>query len=416
MYVQRGLAGLREPARIAYLVNQYPKVSHSFVRREIRAIEGEAFEVSRVSVRGWDGELVDPEDLDERSRTRFVLQGGAIPLLLAAIRTALLSPIKFARTVALAVRMSRGSDRPLLVHLAYVAEACIVLAWVEEARVQHVHAHFGTNPAELAALVHTLGGPTYSFTVHGPEEFDKPIGLHLGEKIQRAAFVVGVSSFGASQLRRWADPGQWSKIHVVRCGLDEAFHDTVAASDPSGDRLVCVGRLCEQKGQLLLIAAAAELARRGRNFQLVLAGDGELRGQIEALITHHGLGDKVRITGWISSAQVRDEILASRAMVLPSFAEGLPVVIMEAFALRRPVISTYVAGIPELVRPGENGWLVPAGDVEELSDAMEKALDTPELDLAAMGEKGRERVAQRHSARIEAGKLALHFREAMASR
>ena len=136
---------------------------------------------------------------------------------------------------------------------------------------------------------------------------------------------------------------------------------------PAARRLVCVGRLCEQKGQLLLVEAAHRLTAQGVDFELVLAGDGEMRGAIEALITHHNLQGRVRITGWISGEQVRNEILAARALVLPSFAEGLPVVIMEAMALRRPVISTFVAGIPELVRPGEHGWLVPAGDVEALA-------------------------------------------------
>ena len=147
-----------------------------------------------------------------------------------------------------------------------------------------------------------------------------------------------------------------------------------------------------RKGQLLLIEAAQRLAARGVDFELVLAGDGEMRAEIEALIARHNLQAQVRITGWISSDQVRDEILAARALVLPSFAEGLPVVIMEAMALRRPVISTFVAGIPELVQPGEHGWLVPAGDVEALAEAMQACLDAPVDMLARMGEAAHERV------------------------
>lgn len=403
------------PLRIAYLVNHYPKVSHSFVRREIRALEDEGIEVLRVSVRGWDGELVDQEDLQERERTRFVLQNGPLPLLAATIRAAARSPRRFARAFALALRTGRHSDRPLPIHLIYLTEACRVLAWLEEAKVQHVHAHFGTNPAELAMLIRALGGPTYSFTVHGPEEFDKPLALHLAEKIGRAAFVVGVSSFCSSQLRRWVDQDQWLKIRVVHCGLDEKFYYDAHASPPSGNRLVCVGRLCEQKGQLLLVMAAAELVRRGRDFELVLAGDGEMRGEIEALVTRCGIQGRVRITGWLSGERVREEILAGRALVLPSFAEGLPVVIMEAMALRRPVLSTYVAGIPELVLPGQTGWLVPAGDVEQLADAMDSILSTPDSELAKMGIEARQRVVNRHSIHTEAQKLAAHFRDAIDS-
>jgi colanic acid/amylovoran biosynthesis glycosyltransferase len=171
-----------------------------------------------------------------------------------------------------------------------------------------------------------------------------------------------------------------------------------------------VGRLCEQKGQLLLVEAARALASRGVDFKLVLAGDGEMRGPIERLIARYGLQAQVRITGWISSAQVRDEILAARALVLPSFAEGLPVVIMEAMALRRPVLTTYVAGIPELVCQGDNGWLFPAGCVEALTEAMLDCLQQPVEVLQRMGEAACRRVLERHDIDTEAARLTRHFK------
>jgi colanic acid/amylovoran biosynthesis glycosyltransferase len=198
-------------------------------------------------------------------------------------------------------------------------------------------------------------------------------------------------------------------VKIVHCGLEREFHDVAPMPVPSAPRLVCVGRLCEQKGQLLLVAAVAQLVRAGVPVQLVLAGDGEMRGDIEALIAQNGLQKHVRITGWISSAQVRSEILGARAMVLPSFAEGLPVVVMEAMALRRPVLSTYVAGIPELVRPGETGWLFPAGDVDELAAALKDCLATPLERMEAMGESAHRRATERHSIDTEAAKLAQLF-------
>ena len=164
---------------------------------------------------------------------------------------------------------------------------------------------------------------------------------------------------------------------------------------------------------MLLVEAAQRLATQGVEFELVLAGDGELRPDIEALVKHHNLQPRVRITGWISSEQVRDEILAARALVLPSFAEGLPIVIMEAMALKRPVISTFVAGIPELVQPGEHGWLVPAGDVEALADVMRICFETPGETLDRMGETARKRVIERHSVDTEAAKLKSFFQAAI---
>jgi colanic acid/amylovoran biosynthesis glycosyltransferase len=253
-----------------------------------------------------------------------------------------------------------------------------------------------------------LGGPPYSFTIHGPHEFELPMGLE--EKIHRSAFVVAVSHFGRSQLYRRARYEDWPKVNVVRCGLEEAFYDVAPAPVTTAPRLICVGRLCEAKGQLLLIEAAARLAAKGIPFELVLAGDGEMRGAVEASIQKYGIGQFVRITGWISGCEVRSEILGSRALVLASFAEGLPVVIMEAMALRRPVLTTYIAGIPELVRSGEHGWLIPAGSVDELAAAMEACLATPPEEIQRIGDAGHGRVVALHSIDVEVKKLAELFR------
>jgi colanic acid/amylovoran biosynthesis glycosyltransferase len=396
--------------RIAYLINQYPKVSHSFIRREILALERQGFEIMRISIRGWDNDLVDEADHAERKKTRFVLQHGWVAIAAATVISVIARPIHFARALALAVRMGWRADRPLPFHLIYLFEACLIERWLKESKVQHVHAHFGTNSAEVAMLVRELGGPPWSFTVHGPEEFDKPLFIGLPEKICRAAFVVAVSSFGRGQLLRMVDHGEWNKIHVIHCGVEPAFF----AGPPTYHEtrnLVCVGRLCEQKGQLLLIEAARRLTEAGIDFKLTLAGDGELRPALEALIQEYKLGSKVSITGWISSAEVRKYILTARALVLPSFAEGLPVVIMEAMALRRPVISTYIAGIPELVHNGEHGWLVPSGDVGALVDAIKTCLDMPPDRLQEMSDAAFAQVLRNHELETESARLATLIRD-----
>ncbi|MDP2247510.1 MAG: glycosyltransferase family 4 protein, partial [Nitrosomonadales bacterium] len=301
------------------------------------------------------------------------------------------------------------ADRPWPYHLVYLAEACRIVPWMRSFGAQHVHAHFGTNSAEVVMLARFLGGPQYSFTVHGPEEFDKPQFIKLKEKVRHSAFVVAISSYGRSQLYRWVDFSDWEKVKVVHCGLETAFHEEYAVPITDAPRLVCVGRLCEQKGQMLLIRAVSKLILSGVNVQLVLAGDGEMRSDIESLLQQSALQDRVHITGWISGEEVRKEILSARALVLPSFAEGLPVVIMEAMALRRPVLSTYVAGIPELVRPGEGGWIFPAGDVDALESALRQVLSFPPEDLERMGLAGRARVLKDHSIDIEAARLGNYF-------
>ncbi|MDR3466914.1 MAG: glycosyltransferase [Xanthobacteraceae bacterium] len=400
--------------RLAYLINQYPAVSHSFIRREILALERRGHDVLRIAVRGWDKTVPDADDRLERTRTRYLLQGGAPALIRAMARMLAKRPAALFGALALTFAISRRAERPLAVHLVYLGEACLLAGWLETERITHLHTHFGTNSTTVAMLANALGGPRFSFTVHGPEEFDKPTFIALPEKIRRSAFVVAVSSFGRSQLLRLTPHASWDKIKVVHCGLDQAFGAGAPDQPGAARRLVCVGRLCEQKGQLLLLEAARRLRDRGVAFELVLAGDGEMRGEIEAQIAAFALGGIVRVTGWIGGEQVRDEILAARALVLASFAEGLPVVIMEAMALRRPVISTFVAGIPELVRDGVHGWLVPAGDVDALVEAMQSCLDAPTDDVARMGTAACARVRARHNIDAEADKLIELFQAAEA--
>jgi len=184
---------------------------------------------------------------------------------------------------------------------------------------------------------------------------------------------------------------------VVRCGVDALFAQAEEQPLCTGPELSCVARLSGQKGLPLLIEAAALLKQRGVDFRLTLVGDGELRPQIEQAIAANGLQDRIAITGYLSAEGVRAAVTGSRAMVLPSFAEGLPVVLMEALALRTPVIVTQIAGTPELV-DSQCGWLIPAGAVEPLADAMAAALAAPPERLRAMGEVGRARVLAQHDA------------------
>lgn len=373
------------------------------------------FSVMRLSVRGWENTLPDATDENERQQTRYLLKGGVPSLVAAALSVFMQRPLVFLHALRVALSMGLRADRPWPFHVIYLLEACKALQWLRQEKVEHVHAHFGGNSTEVALLIRLLGGPAYSFTVHGPEEFDKPEFIRLALKIEHCAFVVAITSFCRSQLFRWIPYSQWRKVRVVRCGIESGFHELLPDAFPTAPRLVCVGRLCEQKGQLILLEAATKLKEKQIDFQLVLAGDGEMRPEIEREIQLRGLDKNVLITGWISSVQVREEILKSRALVLPSFGEGLPVVIMEAMALKRPVISTYIAGIPELVHTGENGFLSPAGDVDSLAIHMENCLRASDETMKQLGEKAQMAVLAQHDARKEAGKLAALFEASMSS-
>ena len=391
---------------IAYLINQYPKTSHTFVRREIHGLEQLGLSVSRFSVRRTRDPLVHLADIAEARETCVLLER-RWSLLVSVLWCVCLAPTRFVSAFTTACGLGRKSERGVLAHVIYLAEACLLSRILRQKRIDHIHAHFGTNSATVAMLASCLHRGTFSFTVHGPEEFDHPQAIGLPEKIKAAKFVVAISEFGRSQLYRWCSVDQWSKIQVVHCVVGDEFLDAEPTPIPGAPRLVCVGRLCEQKGQLLLVQAIAELVRLGFSPTLRLVGDGELREPIERMIQQLGLAKNVEILGWMSSDEVAHEIRAARAFVLPSFAEGLPVAIMEAMSAHRPVVSTYVAGIPELVRPGVNGWLVPAGSLPDLVSALRHVMESSPEELSQMGQAGAKIVRTAHRQLTEAKKLAL---------
>lgn len=213
---------------------------------------------------------------------------------------------------------------------------------------------------------------------------------------------------------RWADFGDWQRIEVVHCGIESARFPEPLPMPDGPLRLVCIGRFAEQKG-LLLLPEAMRLARaQGADLRLTLVGDGPMRGAVEAVIRAHDMQDRITLTGWLDEAGVRAALAQSHALVLPSYAEGLPMVLMEAMASGRAVIATWIAGNPELVQPGRNGWLVPAGCATSLARAMIEAAATPPETLQAMGREGRARVLRYFDVDTEAARLAELFQDVAA--
>jgi len=396
--------------KIAYILNTYPQPSHSFIRRELLALERQGFEIDRIAMRAADAPLVDAGDHAEATRTHYVLQNGAVALLRDLAAQAGRAPRATLAALRLAWRCGGRSEAGRLRHLIYLAEAAHVARRCALSGAVHTHAHFGTNAAMVAMLAHAMGGPRYSFTVHGPEEFDAPRGLSLEVKIEHAAFTVAISSFGRSQLSRLVPHGFWPCIKVVHCGLEPVrFANPVPLPD-GALHLVAIGRFVEQKGQMILIPALKSALVDVPDLHLTLIGDGPLRPVLEAEIAASGLQGTVTLTGWLDEAGVRAQLGRAHGLVMPSFAEGLPMVVMEAMAAARPVIATYIAGTPELVETGRTGWLVPAGDADALSSAIRQMAATPRRELAKMGAVARARVLARHDVDTEAAKLAGHIR------
>lgn len=378
------------------MINRYPAVSHTFIRREIEGLEALGTDVFRYSIR-LPEDLPDAQDQAEKEKTSYILDLGVARLVWRTFLSALRRPRAFWRGLKVATIMAGPSPARLFRHYAYLVEASYLADRLKRDRIDHVHAHFGTNPASVARILHHISTIPYSFTVHGPDEFDAPQAHRLREKVQDAKACIAISSFTRSQIMRWAEPKEWHKIHVVRCGIDCSLVEAAPEPPPSAPVLCCIARLAPQKGMPLLIEACALLRSRGTAFTLSIIGDGELRSLLERQIRSHDLEDRIFLHGWRDNAAVRDLIIQSRALVLPSFAEGLPVVLMEALSLCRPVVCTAIAGTPELV-DSRCGWIVPAGSAEALANALEDALTASRGGVEALGRAGRDRVIQMHDA------------------
>jgi colanic acid/amylovoran biosynthesis glycosyltransferase len=392
---------------LAYLLNSYPMTSTTFIRREIAAIEAAGVPVKRFAVRRWGEPLVDPLDIAEQHRTEYLLTRNLGVLLAGAIVALLTRPrAVFAALPALRSLIAcAGGGR--VRHIAYLLQAIRLQRRCAALGIDHLHAHFSTNAAAVAMLCRLMGGPRYSFTVHGPDEFVNPHAAGIVAKARHAAAIVAISSYCSEKLHELLPESCWPYIEIIPCGLNICEFPHIAAPAAAGP-LLCVGRLCAEKGQVEIPAAAAALVPRFPGLEIWLVGDGPMRASIEAGIAGWGLGDRVKLLGWRSNAEVRDLIAASRALLLPSHAEGLPIVIMEAFALGRPAITTRVAAIPELV-DAATGWLCDPGDGDGLQAAIAAALDAPPEQLAAMGREGRRRVEARHDLATIAPRLIALF-------
>jgi colanic acid/amylovoran biosynthesis glycosyltransferase len=400
-----------QPFSVAYLAAYYPKTSHRFIWREIVGLEARGVRIERFATRPSPDTPPDSDHHAELKKTKVLLDEGVLRLAAAMVWAAVTRPRRFLDAWRTAMSAAWRSDRGFLAHVAYVAEASALLRCLTRRPVDHLHAHFANNTASIAMLCRIMGGPSYSFTAHGPDDFDRAPLLGLEEKIARAKVVFSVSYFGRGQLLRWCKYRDWSKVHVLDPGVDHAFF-LPPTPVPSSRRLVCVGRLHEQKGQSILLDTVHRLRGDGVACEVILIGDGPMRAEIEQRIRDLQMDDCISLAGAASTDVMIGLIQSARALVLPSLAENFPSVILEVFALARPVIATYVGGIAELVHPGVSGWLVPAGDIDSLADAIRDALDTPVSRLQEMGWEGYRRVISRHKPEMFAQQLLSKFRNA----
>ena len=395
--------------RIAYLAGEYPAVSHTFILREVAALRARGLDILTCSVRRTGPQHHrGPAERAEAAMTFALLEAAKNPFhLIGAQVAALKTPGLYLRTLRKAWSMRGPGLRATVYQLFYFLEATVLARHLKARGATHLHNHFAQASGNVALLAARLAGIPFSFTLHGPADFTDPKLWRLDAKIRDAAFVACISHYSRSQAMLASPVEDWDRLHIVHCGVEPARYDAPPAQ---GRGLLFVGRLAAAKGVPVLIEAMPRILASFPDAHLTLIGDGPDRAALEDRVRRLGLSGAVTFAGYQSQDEVAEALARAAVFVLPSFAEGVPVVLMEAMAARRPVVATRIAGIPELVEDGVSGRIVPPGDGAALARAVCDILADPGL-AARMGEAGRRKVEAEFDIAHEAEKLAALFRK-----
>ena len=396
---------------IAYLTGEYPRATDTFIQREVAALRGLGWEVLTHSVRATPpAHHVGPEQRAEHAATYAVQPRAKRPGTLLRAHGAMLGR-RWMSALRLAWATRPPGAKAGLWQAFYFLEAGVLAHRLRETGAVHLHNHFGNSSCSVAMIAAEMAGVPFSYTMHGPMEFFEPRHWRIDAKVARARFVACISHFARAQGMIFADPAHWDRMRIVHCGVEPERYAPSSDPDPGrapGERMLFVGRLAGIKGVPVLLAALADLAARRPAARLALVGDGPERAAIEAEAARLGVAERVEFLGYLGQAEVAAELARSDLFVLPSFAEGVPVVLMEAMASGLPVVATRVAGVGELVEDGVAGRLVAPGDIASLTAAIEALLADPER-RAAMGRAGRAKVEAEFDVRREAARLAALF-------
>lgn len=395
----RELQRSASPRRIAYLLSQYPGISHTFLLQEILGLRELGFDIATASINPPDRaqDQLIPAEADAAETTFYIKSMPWPRATLHLLRVACAAPLFILRAVRAAFRLEPSSVRQRLYSLFYVAEAILLADWIRRRGITHLHVHFGGAVATVGLLASAAAGVPYSLTIHGPDEFFDEEGFHLRQKLENAAFVITISHYCRSQLMRIASPEHWDRFVTVRLGIrPELLHAHPAHAAQNPLKMIMVGRLVPTKGPLLLLQAIERIRNQGIAISLTIVGDGPQRADLETFIQEHRLAELVTLTGALNHDQTLERVAAADLFILASFAEGIPVSLMEAMALGVPCISTYIAGIPELIENERDGILVPAGSVDDLAEAILRLAHDPEL-RRRLAQAARDRVLREYS-------------------
>ncbi len=389
-----------EKPRLGVLIAQHPAINHAMLLREVRELRSK-FEVFTASVRAPDRppEKLSEEEKDEAGRTYFVKPHGIAGALQAHFQTLFSVPGAYFRGLFYALRLSFTFR-----YFGYFTQALMVGQWMLRNHLPHLHVHYSSTVALLLKQVFPVG---LSISFHGPDEFNDPVSFHIREKVHACEFVRAISQYARSQLMKSSDTSDWHKIEVVYMGVDPmAFAPRPFRPDPKPVELICVGRLAPVKAQHILLAAVERLVRAGKNVRLNIVGGGPDRQSLEAEAAALKIQEHVVFHGFTLQEKLDELYRQTDIFVLASFAEGVPGVLMEAMSVEIPCVSTWITGVPELIRNGIDGLLVAPSDADAFAEAVGRLVDDNQIRLR-IGKAGRERIMERFRLEKNAGYLAL---------
>lgn len=412
--------------RVAYLVSKYPAISHTFIEREVLGVRRHGIDVQTFSVRRCpESELKSAVMRDEAATTTVLITGdkqrdGAA---YAKAHAMLLrrNPTAWLKVLRQAMGSGEATPKGRLWQGFYFMESVLLYSHLVERGIRHIHVHFPNVSADVARLTVALGeaidGPDagwrWTMTIHGPTEFEAVEKVDLAAKIESAHMISAITDFARSQLWRQVDVDHWDKVRIVPMSVDPAayFPPPQGRHHDGPLRVLFVGRLVPEKGPSVLLRAVEQLVERGVDVEATFVGGGDLRDALSAQAADAGIADRVTFTGPLGQEELPDLYRRADVFCLPSFQEGLPVVIMEAMATQLPVVVTRIAGIPELVHDGVSGRVVSAGRADALADAIADLAADP-AGREAMGQAARVAVLQGHDVERAATLMADFLRDA----
>ncbi len=401
--------------RMAYLSAQHPMLSMIFIVREIAQLEQLGFDIEVASVNDADRprDKLTSVEAAQADKTYYIKAHGLSGALAAHAHTLATRPLRYLRGWRYAWSLAGSDLRALAMQCLYLTEALMLGRWMQRRQLAHVHVHLGSQPATVGLLAKQVFDIGLSITVHGADEFYDAWRQHLAQKVAHADFIVCISDFARSQLMFVSESQHWHKLVVSRLGIDVTLfeprpHKRTRADQPF--HILSVGRLSPAKGQQLLIEAVARLRSMGRAVSLDIVGAGVNQAVLEGLVQQHGLVGVVTLSGPINQDRIREHYQRADCFAMASFAEGVPVVLMEAMSMQIPCVTSHITGIPELITHDETGLLSPPSNVAGLVEQFDRLIADPAL-ARRLGEAARVQVQQHYHLQANAAKLAAIFAE-----